>query len=106
MGIAVLFKAPFGLLGGAMIVCAIRAQTLPGTVFRRLAALALGFAAPITFCLLWFYANGALGDLVRVQFVYAPEYVKAAYARLTLPCAVARMTDPVLRPIHAMALIT
>ena len=60
---ATLFKVPFGLMGILMIDSAItlRPRDWNHSV-RRLSALALGFAAPLLLCVIYFQAKGALWD--------------------------------------------
>lgn len=76
VGIAALFKLPFGLVGIALIVLACRQA--PGTplgILRRLVALASGVATPLFLCAVFLYARGALGDALTTEFVFTPEYV-------------------------------
>jgi hypothetical protein len=105
VGVAVLFKMPFGLLGIPMIACALGRGEPDSIVFRRLAPLAAGFAGPLVLCAGFFYMFGALDDLLKTQFVYAPEYVHAARERLTLACVTDRMVNPQFRTLHVMAVV-
>jgi hypothetical protein len=105
VGVAVLFKMPFGLLGIPMIMCALGRGESGSAVLRRLAAMATGFAGPLVLCAGFFYFTGALDDLLKAQFVYAPEYVRAARERLTLACAAERMGNAAFRPLHVMAVV-
>lgn len=41
--------------------------------------LAIGGAAPMILCALWFLAKGALGDLREVLFVFTPHYTKLGW---------------------------
>jgi 4-amino-4-deoxy-L-arabinose transferase-like glycosyltransferase len=75
VGVATLFKLPFGLIGVLMIIAAVtlRRQGLNQSL-RRLSALAVGFIAPILLCAIYFQAKGALWDLVATQFLVAPQH--------------------------------
>src|SRR5262245_9971906 len=46
---------------------------------RPLQWLALGGAAPIALCVLWFLARGAIRDMHQVLFVFTPHYTKLGW---------------------------
>lgn len=106
LGLATLFKLPYGLFGVALLVAATRGQP-PGfpQIMRRLAALALGFAAPFTICGLYFYWNGALQDLLTAQFIFAPAYVARIHAALSLRDLLESVLRPVLIPYGTLLVL-
>jgi hypothetical protein len=82
-GAAGLLKPP--LAGGGAVVAIVLAirtfranRTLVSTL-RPIAAIALGGAIPIALCLLWFFAKGALFDLIDVLFVFTPHYTRLGW---------------------------
>lgn len=92
-GMAALLKPP---LGGGILVSAAFAAAAEGrgvsgagrarlrAMARPLVAHALGGLAPLAATLAFFAAHGALDDLARALFVFAPEYTRINYARGTL----------------------
>jgi 4-amino-4-deoxy-L-arabinose transferase-like glycosyltransferase len=105
LGVAVLLKPPFGLLVVPVFLCAVCSMPQRHTRARRVTAVFAGCALPVLVCGVFFYRADAFGDMIFTLFRYAPEYVRAAQSNLTLDCALARVTEGVYRPLHAMALI-
>jgi 4-amino-4-deoxy-L-arabinose transferase-like glycosyltransferase len=72
---ATLFKLPIGLIGVVMIAAAVT-QGRPGWSgsLRRLSALALGFAAPLLLCVIYFQVRGALWDLLTTLLIAGPHH--------------------------------
>lgn len=84
VGIAALFKLPYGFLGIALIVLACRQA--PATLFgilRRLVVQAVGVATPLALCAVFLYARGALRDALLTEFTFAPAYVAYLHQAFT-----------------------
>jgi 4-amino-4-deoxy-L-arabinose transferase-like glycosyltransferase len=104
--VATLFKLPMGLVGVLMIIAAITSSRRQGSqILRRLCALALGFAAPLSMCGIYFAAKGALSDLVITQFVIAPQHVQLNQTGHYLGCMVENMMRPTRVPIYMLGLL-
>lgn len=104
VALAALFKWPFGLFGIAMLwVVLTREQRQSRTHLPRLAAMTLGFAAPLFFCGLYFYLKGALGDLLFTQFVFVPRYVARVHQMYGLREFLGSALRPYLIPLYLMS---
>jgi hypothetical protein len=83
-GAAALLKPPLG--GGAIVVAAYlsqRERTRTGNTLRALAPaawVAAGGALPVVLTLLWFWARGALGDLIWTLGEFTPGYTALSWA--------------------------
>ena len=75
VGIATLFKLPYGLSGVLLLgIATHRLLSDPRNLIRCFVGLAAGFAAPLLACGLYLHAKSALGDALVSQFVFAPAY--------------------------------
>jgi hypothetical protein len=94
-GLTGLLKPP--LAGGAVFLCLylarrdLRSATTGASARERLRIaarpalqMALGGAAPIALCALWFLSRGALRDLHQVLFVFTPHYTKLGWEGATV----------------------
>jgi hypothetical protein len=84
LGFAGLLKPP--LVGGAGVLALVFAARA-GRSRRALIPIAVvgaGVLVPVTGCLVWFAAAGALGDLRDVLLVFTPEYTKLGWRGVSL----------------------
>jgi hypothetical protein len=106
VAIATLFKLPFGLMGGWMVIAAV---TRPNFSFqksiRRLSSLAAGFTVPLLLCGLYFYWKGALKDLLDTQLLAAVHHVKLNQNGHYFACIVTSFTPPVRIPLYILTLL-
>jgi len=91
LGLAVLFKYPFGLLLAVMVplifwhkdsLLKLSSKTKAQELRRRLlgaGALVIGFSLPILIILVYFYTNAALKDFITTEFNLASNYVRLSF---------------------------
>jgi hypothetical protein len=103
MAAAALLKLPAALLGAAMMFVAVRQDpNRMGRIATRLAALGLGFLAPLLLCAFYFHLHGALQDLWTAQFKLAPQYLRSFSAWSSPKCLLRSFTDSTHFPLYAM----
>lgn len=106
VGLATLFKVPYGLFGILPLVTIVLAQRREvRRLLGSLTSLAIGFGTPIALCVLYFWAKGALDDFLDTQLVFAPAYVAQVHHVFGLRRFLFGATRPALVPLHAMALL-
>jgi 4-amino-4-deoxy-L-arabinose transferase-like glycosyltransferase len=107
VAVATLFKLPFGLMGVCMIIAALTgARVSASQAIRRLASLAVGFAAPLAVCALYFYWKGALADLWDAQIFASLYHVKLNQNGHYLDCILTSFTPPVRIPLYTLTLLS
>lgn len=102
LGIAALFKLPFGLFGIALLGASLALPASPGRKISRMAALAAGLGAAFLACLVYFWSGGALQDLLDAQFRFAPAYVERIHSVVTFRDVLAQFSRPVLIPFFVL----
>jgi 4-amino-4-deoxy-L-arabinose transferase-like glycosyltransferase len=104
---ATLFKVPMGLMGVVMIAAAVT-QGRPGWKgsLRRLSALALGFAAPLLLCVIYFQAKGALWDLLTTQLLAGPQHALLNENGHYVGCMVDSLIWRVRFPLYTLGLLS
>lgn len=106
MGLAALLKLPAGLWGAAMIVLALRRAPIDWrTILPRLAGLAAGFSSPLLLCAIYFYARGALKELLVAQIVLAPQYLREFSAWGHWACIRTNLFRVYILPLYPLAAI-
>jgi len=105
VAVATLFKIPMGLVGIVMIVAAIARNPGRGQAVRRLSALALGFAAPLLLCVIYFQAKGALWDLYTTQIIGGPQHALLNQNGHYLGCAIESLVLPGRAPLYALGFL-
>jgi hypothetical protein len=92
VGVAILFKLPFGLAGVLMLLIALWRGGFDWIrAARRLSGLAIGATLPVGICLYYLGVNGALEDYLQAQFSYAPQYAQICRSTFALECGLARV---------------
>jgi 4-amino-4-deoxy-L-arabinose transferase-like glycosyltransferase len=106
VGVATLFKVPFGLMGIAMIIVAVtEGRPKWNRSLRRLSALALGFAAPLLLLGIYFYARGALWDLVTSMFVAGPQHALLSQNSEYFGCMAGNLDQKLRIPLYTLGLL-
>jgi hypothetical protein len=87
VGVAIVFKLPYGLFGVAMMVAAaVQERRTYRAIATRLAAMAAGVLVPTGACALYLAAGGGLGDFVRGHLTVAMEYAARNRALISPAC--------------------
>src|ERR1700687_3762172 len=106
VGIAALFKTPWGLFGLPILAAAFAQESgMVGRFAPRLAALAAGFALPVATAGIYLVWESALADFWTTQFLLAPEYVARLRDVVSARCAIASVARPVQLPLAVIAAI-
>ncbi len=79
-GVVALCKVPYGLVGTAALVAALRMPASGRRVWLRLSILAGGVVAPPSICALYFFRAGAFDDLWYALSQGAPDYLALIHA--------------------------
>ena len=114
-GLAVLAKQPAVLdFGAALVLLALALLLLPdrrATVFRQLAAMTAGFAAPLLCTAAYFAAKGAWHDLVYYTWtynntLYVPEVpMSERWRTIRVPFELAQKYHPLIVPLGCTAAV-
>lgn len=106
VGIATLFKPPYGLFGVLPLLLIL--SQLRGAARRaglKLFVLAIGFAVPLAATALYFLWKNGFEDLLSAQFVLAPAYLSRIHEMLGLPAFINSLLRPVLIPFFFMTAV-
>ncbi len=104
VGVAAVFKAPYGIFGVALFSAACSDKRMrAAAVLRYGLAQLVGFAVPLLLCVWYFQRHGALKDLILAQFVVAPVYVARIREAASLSDFPKSELRPVLIPMYVMA---
>ncbi|NDQ56920.1 MAG: glycosyltransferase family 39 protein [Acidipila sp.] len=106
VGIATLFKSPWGLFGLAILVAALAQEgRRVDRAVRRPAALAAGFGLSAATAGIYLFWKNALTDFWTTQFLLATEYVARLRAVASAKCVMAAFVQPVHTPLILIAAI-
>jgi hypothetical protein len=104
VGIAALFKLPYGLFGVGLILAAIQQpRGEQKALVARLLGLAAGFATPLAACFGYFALKGGLQEFLVTQLVFAPAYVKHIHATIPVGQVLGSAFALLLVPLYAIA---